>query len=219
MRTITETKTVFTFAELSEEAQSTALEKQAEFEGELWEYDMVYHDAGNIAEILGIDLRTRVIKLMNGSTRMGENIWFSGFWSQGDGACFEGYYAYAKDSRKKIREYAPQDEELHRIADELYELQKPCFFGLKAKMTHRGHYYHENCMEVDVSHAQDDAYNYRNWQDRALPEEELTDLMRRFAKWIYRQLEADYDYRVSEEACRESIEANEYEFLEDGTRA
>lgn len=40
-----------------------------------------------------------------------------------------------------------------------------------------------------------------------------------FADWVYKQLENEYDYRTSEEACREAIESNDYEFTEKGDRA
>jgi len=51
-------------------------------------YDAVYEDFQRIAEILGIRLKTRVCRLVGGRTREDPCIWFSGFWSQGDGACY-----------------------------------------------------------------------------------------------------------------------------------
>ena len=44
--------------------------------------------------ILGIRLKTTPVRLMGGGTRQKPCIWFSGFWSQGDGACFEGYFSH-----------------------------------------------------------------------------------------------------------------------------
>jgi hypothetical protein len=38
-------------------------------------------------------------------------------------------------------------------------------------------------------------------------------------RWIYRQLEAEYDYRMSAESVEESILINEYEFDENGRNA
>jgi hypothetical protein len=38
-------------------------------------------------------------------------------------------------------------------------------------------------------------------------------------KWMYRQLEAEYEYLTSDEAITETIRSNEYEFTEDGRRA
>lgn len=39
---------------------------------------------------VGITVDTHEVKLMNGKTRQDPSIYFSGFWSQGDGAYFEG---------------------------------------------------------------------------------------------------------------------------------
>lgn len=40
-----------------------------------------------------------------------------------------------------------------------------------------------------------------------------------FASWLYRVLEAEYDYQNSDECVAETIVANEYEFTADGERA
>lgn len=48
---------------------------------------------------------------------------------------------------------------------------------------------------------------------------ELRQLMRDFADWMYRQLEAEYEYRMSDEQVDDTITANEYEFTESGERA
>ena len=50
-------------------------------------------------------------------------------------------------------------------------------------------------------------------------EDEVTQLLRDFADWIYNQLISEYEYQTSEEAVAESMEANEYEFYEDGSIA
>ena len=109
------TQPVFHLSEISESAKENARNwyRQSAFDND-W-FDAVYEDAANIADIIGIDIRNRKVSLGNGTTRYdGINIGFSGFWSQGDGAHFEGQYSYAKGASKEIREYAPKDEELHR---------------------------------------------------------------------------------------------------------
>ena len=83
-------------------------------------------------------------------TRQKPCIWFSGFWSQGDGACFEGRYAYAPRAPLRIRDYAPRDTELHRIADALQALQKPNFYQLTASFRKTGQYSHAYAMTFDV---------------------------------------------------------------------
>lgn len=209
MRTVTTVKTVYLFDELSPVAQAVAIEAECNAQSELFDgADCVYEDAANIGDILGIDLRTRKVTWGDGSIHWANCIYYSGFSSQGDGACFEGSYQYAKGSRAAIRAYAPSDTELHRIADDLYNLQRRFFYGLIAITRHRGHYYHSGCMIVDVTHDRDDS--------RALPEDELTQLLRDFADWIYRRLEAEYDYCTSDETAREYLSDSGYEFTENG---
>jgi hypothetical protein len=47
----------------------------------------------------------------------------------------------------------------------------------------------------------------------------LKDILRDYMRWIYRTLEKEYDYMTSEEAIKETIIANDYEFTKDGSRA
>ena len=54
------------------------------------------------------------------------------------------------------------------------------------------------------------------WRDA---EDDVIQLLRDFADWIYRRLEEEYEYQTSEEAVAESMAANEYEFYEDGSIA
>jgi hypothetical protein len=210
MRTI-ET-TLYKFSELSESAKQTAIEKYREngIGDDWWEY--VYSDFTTIAEILGIELDTRPVKLMNGTTRRDPAIYFSGFSSQGDGACFSGYFGYSKQCVKRIREHAPQDKELHRIADELAALQKSYFYSLRGYVSQSGRYCHANTMAVDtVEHS---AGNYL--ENSSELENEFQELFRDLANWLYTQLEREYDYLNSDEVIAENIEANDYEFDANG---
>jgi hypothetical protein len=160
---------------------------------------------------MGIDLKQKPVKTIGGLTRYDPSIWFSGFSSQGDGACFEAHYRYAKGCAKAVRGYAPKDERLHQIVDGLQDVQRRAFYRLTADTSHHGHYYHSGCMTVDVCRTDDAEVSYP-------VEEEVTRLLRMFADWIYRQLEAEYDYQMSDECVDESIRANDYEFTEAGKR-
>ena len=205
---------VFQYDELDDRAKERAREWYSRhvFEDSCdWEF--VYENAAEVADIFGIDLRQRRVQLVGGGHRYEPSIYFSGFWSQGDGACFEGTYRYAKGATKKIREYAPQDKELHRIADELQAVQRKHFYHLIASMNHRGHYCHSGCMSVEVERNED---RYRDIGDA---EDDIRQLMRDFADWIYGRLSDEYDYQTSDEAVEEAIRANEYEFDEEGERA
>lgn len=176
-------------------------------------YDAVYEDFQRIAEILGLDLKTRPVRLMGGGTRQDPCIWFTGFSSQGDGACFDASLSYRKRASQRIRDYAPQDGDLHRIADVLQAVQRRNFYQLHAETSHRGHYYHEYSMAISVTR---DSPTWQDMTDDA--EEVVTEALRDLARWLYLQLEREYDYLSSDEAVDETIIANEYTFTEAGCR-
>lgn len=199
-------KTLFTFDELDDAAKDKARDwwRESAKQDDLLDRD----DFETVAKILGVEFDARPVKLMGGGTRYESKIYFSGFSSQGDGACFEGTYSYAKQCSKKIRKHAPQDQRLHKIADDLTALQRKRFYRIGARMTHRGHYYHSGCMSVDVYASEGDTSRETD--------EDIRDLMRAFADWIYRQLELEYEYRMSNEQVDENIRCNEYVFYENG---
>lgn len=202
--------TIYSFEELSDAAKETAREWWRSCENTEMDVDFMFDDFEAIARILGIEFNQGAVPLMNGSTRNRPVIYFSGFCYQGDGACFEGYYSYAKHAPKAIRAYAPQDKTLHALADNLQAIQRPAFYQLSARIKHRGHYYHSGCMSVDVDH-----------ERGASSEEEdaIIETMRGFADWMYKQLEAEYEYRMSDENVTDSIICNGYEFTGDGAIA
>jgi hypothetical protein len=204
-------RTAFKYDELSDKAKERVQSEYARDLPYFWT-ESIYDDAARIGDILGIDIRTRSVKTIGGVTRMEPCIYWSGFWSQGDGACFEGFYKYAKGSTKKIREYAPKDEVLHKIADRLYEVQRKCFYKLTASVKHSGHYYHEYCTDILVD-LDEEAINSKLTREE---EEEVKDCLRDFMRWIYAALEKEYEYQTSEEVMKETIEANEWDFDEYG---
>lgn len=193
---IIETK-AYQLHELSSGAQEKAIDNFRNHEGYLdygW-WDFVYEDAKIIASLFGLEI---------------DKIYFSGFYSQGDGACFEGNYYYKVGGLKAVEEYAPTDMELYGIVKGLQDIQRRYFYGLTANTKHRGYYYHSGCMNVRVY--QNDGMDYANID----VEREITDLLRQFADWIYKQLEDAHDYLMSDEGVRATIELNEYEFDEEG---
>jgi len=205
--------TVFRLHELSDAAKDKAREWYRDGAFDYDWYNFVYEDFEHICAILGIHLKTRTVGLMGGGTRQKHRVWFTGFYSQGDGACFEGYYSYAKGAPAAIRSYAPADKALHRVADNLQSIQRRNFYQLRAETTQRGLYYHANCMEVSATR------DSPTWQDMTSDAEEiLTATLRDLAKWLYRQLQREYELLSSDEVIDESIEANAYTFTGDGSR-
>ena len=205
--------TVYRLAALSDEAKDKARAWYREGGFDYDWYDAVYEDFQQIAEMLGIAFETRTVRLMGGGSRQEPRIFFSGFWSQGDGASFEGFYSYRKNASAAIRAYAPQDTTLHGIADALQSVQRRNFYQLRAEATHRSRYHHEYCMAISVTR------DSPTWQDMTADAEDvITEALRDLARWLYRQLEREYEYLTSDEAVDESIIANDYTFTGSGRR-
>ncbi len=204
---------VYAIEELSDTAKESA---RAWFRATCLEhewYDAVFEDFETICRILGVTLRTSPVKLFGGGTRENPHLFFRGFASQGDGASFEGSLGYAPGGARAIRAHAPKDEELHRIADELQAAQKRNFFQLTGSIRTRGHYCHEYSMEIDVER---DSPTWQPMTDGA--EDVLIEAMRDLARWLYRQLEREYDYLTSDDAVDEAIVVNAFTFTAEGRR-
>ncbi|RJG46216.1 antitoxin of toxin-antitoxin stability system [Mesorhizobium sp. DCY119] len=205
--------TVYRLDELPEAARGKARAwyREGAFDHD-W-YEFVYDDFERICAILGVELSTTRVPLYGGGTRQKPCIWFSGFWSQGDGACFEGRYRHAKRAPRHIRDHAPEDGELHRIADALQAIQRRNFYQLHAGISHRDRYYHEYTMAIAVDR------DSPTWQDMTVDAEEaVTEALRDLARWLYRQLEREYEYLTSDAVVDEAILANQYTFTASGRR-
>ncbi len=205
--------TVYRLDELSDASKEKARTWYREGGFDYDWFEFVYNDFECICAILGIRLDMRTVRLYSGGTRQKPCIRFSGFWSQGDGACFEGRYSHAKAAPRNIREYAPKDDDLHRIADALQAIQRRNFYQLHAVVGHRGRYYHEYGMTISVER---DSPTYQGMTSDA--EDAIAETLRDLARWLYRRLEREYDYLTSDEAVDEVITANEYTFTEPGSR-
>jgi hypothetical protein len=205
--------TVYQFRELSDAAKEKARSWYRELGSHDDWWDAVYEDFERVCEVLGIRLKTTFVRLFGGGVRAKPCIWFSGFWSQGDGACFHGYLNHAKGAASRIRDYAPTDAALHSIADRLQAIQRRNFYQLVAEASHRGRYYHEYTMSIDVMR------DSPTCQPPTVDAEEiLTEALRDLARWLFRQLQAEYDHLTSDEAVEEGIIVNEYTFTAAGRR-
>lgn len=197
----THTISTYSFNELSPHAQQCALDKHREFLGSVWESDCTQEDAAQCLAFAGFNI---------------EKILFTGFWSQGDGACFEGAWRAADVNPAEMRQHAPLDQTLHRIADGLAAVAAS-YPQASFRVKHRGHYCHKYCTEFYFDLFGDAEPSALQAAGADGAEKELAELARDAMEWIYRQLEKDYDWQTAEPQVRESIEANAYEFNEDGT--
>ena len=141
------------------------------------------------------------------------HVWFRGFSSQGDGASFEGQYSHAKGAAKGICAHAPKDRELHRIADELQDAQRRNLFQLNASIRQRGNYCHEYTMAIEVER---DSPTWQPPTDGA--EDALIEALRDLARWLYRQLQSEYEHQTSDGAVDEALNVNAFSFTAEGKR-
>jgi hypothetical protein len=162
-------------------------------------WDSTYDDFKSICRRMGIDLD------------MGEPS-FQGFWSQGDGASFTGIFNadIADTAPETIRNYAPIDKELHRIADELCMLGR-VYYRAYAQIgrPYGSHHCHSHTMFVaNYAPLEGDVDDWADEVHTAV-ETGLQGLFRDLADWLYNTLERKYDYLTSDEAVWGTIVANE----------
>lgn len=143
-----------------------------------------------------------------------DKIYFSGFWSQGDGACFVG-------SLDNALTYLN-----HHHVDQFPMLRKLIEMGgsVHATSEHRGRYYHSSSVSIN---AECDAFwlcanpkselqeaVIQRWDD--MVDKEIVDFEAALAEqWrtymndLYTKLEEEHDYLTSDDAVWETLEANE----------
>ena len=205
--------TVYTIDELSDAAKENArIWYRQQGLHDDW-YDFVYEDFETICRILGITLATTPVRLYGGGTRDKPQLYFTGFWSQADGASFYGHYSHASGAAKGVRAHAPKDTELHRIADILQDIQRRNFWQVHASIRHQGRYCHEYSMAIEVER---DSPTWQPPTDGV--EETVIEALRDLARWLYRQLRSEYEHQTSDEAVDEIVSINEWSFKADGTR-
>jgi hypothetical protein len=143
-----------------------------------------------------------------------DRIYFSGFWSQGDGACFVG--AMGNTLTYLDHHHQGQYPMIRMLLQHGGEVYVEC--------SHTGRYYHENStsfwvdadrfvgimnqpteFHTELAHAWQTELEYE-LEDF---EEDITEQWRTYMQQLYRKLEAEYEYRTSDEAVWDTIEANE----------
>lgn len=194
--------TTYTFDELSEPAKQRARDwfRESSCGDNFWS-ECTLEEAEREGQLLGIDFAR--------TDRNEARIYWSGFWSQGDGACFEGTWSASNVKAEKVAEGwgdDPATKEIKRIAGVFAEIARE-YPQAYFRVTHRGHYQHENCTVFDVCMVKERA-----------AEDALIENARDFMRWIYRQLEKEWEYQNADAQVDENIRANEYEFTAEGCR-
>lgn len=163
-------------------------------------HDYSFYDFGRMLEKLGFK---------------NAEIFYSGFYSQGDGLSFIGDF-HAVDMQKDITEEFPDEEKLNifykeikAVSDRYEELS----FSIRRNSRR---YCHEKTVFIN-------GFEYEN--DEVLDEEMVTEdqytmqgICRSLMRYFYRKLKKEYEYLTSDEAVFEALKANDMYFTDKGIR-
>lgn len=195
--------TVYKFSELEGRAKERAAEKLREWAIDHEWYDCTKEDFESFAERMGFkDVKS----------------WFSGFWSQGDGACFDykgldaeklfnadctGFEPYSAVVLEWRKNNAALIRQARRVQDSIWA----------ESVTHNSRYSHSKTRYTSlyIDHLGLDCHTRLNAMIEEL-EKAVTELQRELSDQYYDVLEKEYEYITSDESISENADANEYEF-------
>lgn len=195
------------FNALSARQRDEILDKHRDYNTEhLNWWDDVYYDFRHDMYKIGIEV---------------DEMYFSGFWSQGDGACFEGRVYSWGDFLPSLGRTCPA---LTTLAENSWHFS----------VTHRGRYYHENCTSFSYDMASPSDYCYSELDEfvghhspykteiqnaaflTILQGYDYDSLYATFEaafkshmRSLYNRLEAEYDHLTSDESVLEALDAND----------
>lgn len=147
--------------------------------------------------------------------------YWSGFWSQGDGAYFTGYVS---DTLKFTQLAGLPLKRSYQMITKLCEEHGWGSVSLEVHRDYIHHYTHEKCLRVEGSSPEfeldrdgdDLIYCVREAMNERL-EAEMEDLVREsqaylraLCRRLYRMLEQEYEYLTSDEAVWDTLLANSY---------
>lgn len=183
--------TVYSFSELADEVKSEVLDSFRDINTDFMWYDFLFDFWQEELEKFGF---------------YRPKIYFSGFGSQGDGACFESQIDLEKAFECYIAETG--------IPKHLKSLQgfiaAECYAAI---VVTNPHYLHWNTRSIEHSSSHEGKHlnaffeKFMKW----LEEKRIS-----FCQRIYRELETEYEHLTSDDAVKETIEANDYEFTATG---
>jgi len=194
---VVETK-IYTFEELAEDSKQTAIENHRDVNTYDGWWEPIFEGITEEAEQAGFHVG---------------NIYFSGFWSQGDGAMFE----YTTVGDTLLNKFVDQLD-LSPLRKEWLRSQT----FAQSRGTHSGHYYHENCcshvIDFEPNFGWASAINVSNWIEGFADqyEEFVIAEYKSLCRELYSRLDKYNDELSTDEAVADAIIMNEWEFDEDG---
>ena len=201
----TKTVNLYTFNELSDSAKEKARNwwREGNNDDTFWS-ECTIDEAKEQAKNMGFDV---------------EEILWSGFSSQGNGACFTGRWNSNDFGPEKVADgWGESDStaKIKQIGSAFGEFSKQ-YPELQVKISPTDRYCHVRSVDYDFyvfdQETGEEIDRPENFSEKDF-KESCVDLF----QWIYRQLEKDWDYNNSDECVDENITNNDYTFLADGTR-
>ena len=180
---------IYKFEELSKEAQSIAIDN--------------CRNINNSDDFWFDPILEGFTEQLSEAGFLDATIQFSGFWSQGDGLSF--------DAKVNVSKFATTANEIR--VSKLIDFGFIDEFTIE-KTSFSNHYSHEKTRYIDYSICNGDNLNEELKKLSNKIELKRLDLCREF----YSILEKEYYFLKSDECVKETIIANEYEFLKDGTK-
>lgn len=186
--------TVYSFNELSDKAKENVRNWHSECLAEWWDY--TEDDFREVLKRMGFyDVEPA----------------FSLSYSQGDGASFTASFSHDKPCLEAVKDHAPVDEELARIAIAIDALPIG-FHGRVAR-----NYAFRECHEYSIT-AEDCVIEQVDNELEATDDlvNDFATIVRDLCCWYFKQLQGELEYQTSDEAIVENCELNGYEFTADG---
>jgi hypothetical protein len=186
MRTITIHKVLYSFDELDAKAKDKALDSMRNVNVEDTEWYFNTYE----------EFKTKLTGLGYNNAEFR----FSGFSCQGDGASFQADIDLSAVGQRWTDK---NSDFFDWLSDE----------GVTADIydRHCGNYVHENTKAVSMNGSIDKVSNFLNDLETLIEQERYT-----LCKELYRTLEEEYDYLISDEQVKDYIKDNEHEFTSEG---
>ncbi len=173
--------TVYSFAELSDEAKERAINAFRDINVEFNWWEDSFDTIRAAGELLGLEI---------GEIRFDTDSYCT----------FDAHYRYVCGAVKAVRDEFPRADDLCKVAKDLQALQRRHFYSLSCAVTEGWSVNYYRCFRFGEDYECD----------------ALGDILDDFAHWARILLRDEYEYLTSNEAIRDTIEANEYEFTEAG---
>lgn len=202
---------LFRIDELADQAKEFAVENNREINTYFGWWDSDYEHFVTLCKVMGIDINPR-------------KIYFKGFYSQGDGSCFESTIEILDlingIKKQSWKEYAPNltianctvpQRILRLIEQQLIEVD------IWTETSHRYYFLHyhfrdtiNGTSERAYPHIEEELLKLDKWAKRTL---EILN------QYLYKTLESTYEYLMSDTAITDTFQADDYLFTEDGRKA